>query len=237
MPRIGVYYLALSSNNPSPSSKLIDHLSCTYPEQPHKPYTLDHRLFVDTSSQLPGSDPKRRQYTQTLTTSHNKQSTFVGSTEPGSTKQSFITIPSSSLDAFTALILTKLQPLWFPRQFVLIDNGVSVAFTAGFNICIGDVKVAPRQAGAGSIRGMLVELRQDDVEHVDEDEITEQTEAEDRAYLAAIFNDNFRETGVVMDESKMIVTRTRQAADEPLVSGEIDCSLAKAYMTVLRRSR
>lgn len=237
MPRTGVYYIALNSNTPSPSTRLIDHLSSAYPEQSHDLYTLDHRLFVDTSSQLPGSDPKHRQYTQTLSTSHNKQSTFVASTEPGSSAQSFITIPTVSLEAFTGLIVTKLQPLWFPRQFVLIDNGVSVAFRPGFNICIGDVKVAPRQAVAGSVRGVLVELRQDDINCVDEDEASVETEAEDRAYLAAVFNDTFRDMGVVLDESKMVIARTRGAVDESSEFEDIDSSLAKAYMTLLRRSR
>merc|ERR1712000_255927 len=65
------FILPLPPNRPSPSSTLISHISRSLPAEPLPPFSLDHRLFVDTSSLLPTADISQRRSTSILTLSHS----------------------------------------------------------------------------------------------------------------------------------------------------------------------
>lgn len=229
--------IPLNPSAVSPSAKLVAHLSRRYPAEEHHAYHLEHRLFSDTSSQLPGSDVKLRSFTHVLTLSHNPQSTFVCTTKAGNPADtSLITIPVTSTDAFTTLIVSKFQPLWYLRQAVVVENGISVSVRDDeWKVCIGDVKIAPKSPGAGTLRGLIIEL----CHTVDEPEgsTSQDTAEEDQAMFQDVLDELFKGTGESFNDAKIIITRTSNrvgATDEVGTKSTPDWDLAKLYMNVLR---
>jgi hypothetical protein len=171
MPLTGVFLLPIQQGRTSPSSTLIAHVSRSYPAEPLPPFYLDHRLFVDTSSLLPGSDTTQRKTTSLLTLSHTPSISYVATTTPTKSQTedgtdppfhetTLITIPHSSLDSFTQLIGTKLQPQWAHRQNLFIENGTSLSLNEGeWTIRIGDLKTPTRpNQPASNVRAMIVEV-------------------------------------------------------------------------------
>jgi hypothetical protein len=155
-----VILLPPAPGNVAISAKLIAHLSRHYPTQEHHPFHLEHRLFSDTSSQLPGSDVKQRCYTHILNLSHHPHHAFVSSTKAGNADESStVTIPASSAESFAGLISTKLQPAWYPRQMLSLEKGVCVSIDEkSLIVCVGDARASARSQGAGALRGTVVEI-------------------------------------------------------------------------------
>lgn len=230
-------FIPLNPNATSPSAKLVTYLSHRYPTQEHQPYHLEHRLFSDTSSQLPGSDTKQRAYTHILTISHIPASSFICTTKAGNPEEaSSITIPSSSSESFAALVLAKLQPLWHVRQAITVESGTSVLLQSDeWRICIGDVRVAPRTPGAGTLRGMVIEVNRSLAKADDLAEAT--TEEEDQAMFQGVLREIFRGSGESLDEVKMLIRTTSsrvENVDDRRSASKPDWALAKLYMDVFR---
>ncbi|KAK5945868.1 hypothetical protein PMZ80_000006 [Knufia obscura] len=238
MPTTGLCLLPPASGNAPVSTKLIAHLSRRYPTQEHVLFHLEHRLFSDTSSQLPGSDVKQRCFTHVLSFSHDPQHAFVSSTKPGnSDESSTITIPAASADSFTGLISTKLQPAWYPRQMLSVENGVCVAIEEkGLVVCIGDARVSARSQGAGTVRGTVVELFRREDTGSDENNYTKEEAAEDEAWMQSALEGLFKGTGVTFN-ARIITGRTlpRKPEEGADVEAKRDWNLAKLYMAVFRR--
>lgn len=238
MPTAGVCLLPPAPGGVPLSVKLIAHLSRRYPTQEHEPFHLDHRLFSDTSSQLPGSDVKQRCFTHVLNFSHDPQRAFVSCTSAGNPdKSSVITVPASSATSFSSLITTKLQPAWYGRQMLSVENGVCVSIDdAGLIVCIGDSRTSAGSQGAGTLRGTVVELfRREDITGDSNDYTQEETE-EDEVWMRAALEDLFRATGVTFN-AKIFTGRTRPRTPEGTfdADNEPDWNLAKLYMAVFRR--
>jgi hypothetical protein len=175
MPLTGVFLLPIPPGQASPSSALIAHVSRSYPAEPLAPFSLDHRLFVDTSSLLPGSDTTQRKTTSLLTLSHTPRISYVATTVPTKAKTedgneqtshetTLITIPHSALDTFTQLIGTKLQPQWAHRQSLFVENGTSLSLDDGeWIVRIGDLKTPSRpNQPVSNVKAMVVEVTHHD---------------------------------------------------------------------------
>ncbi|KIX92614.1 uncharacterized protein Z520_11643 [Fonsecaea multimorphosa CBS 102226] len=164
----GVFILPIAPGQSSPSSALISHISRSFPAEPLPSFHLDYRLFVDTSSLLPGSDTSQRKSASILTLSHTPFKTYVATSPPKDKSQptdqpttfTVVTVPSSSADPFTQLIGTKFQPQWAHRQSMIVDSGTALSLENGqWVIRIGDLKTPSRQTQTGSnLRGMVVEV-------------------------------------------------------------------------------
>jgi len=236
--RYSVCLLPPATGGVSVSAKLISHLARRYPTQEHEPFNLEHRLFSDTSSQLPGSDVKQRSFTHVLNFSHDPQHAFVSSTKAGnSDESSIVTIPASSASSFTGLIATKLQPAWYGRQMLSVENGVCVSIEEkGIVVCVGDPRTLPGSQGAGALRGTVVELfRREDVTN-DSNDYTQEEAEEDQDWVRDALEDLFRGTDVTFN-AKIFTNRTKPRRLEGTsgVEKEPDWNLAKLYMAVLRR--
>ena len=229
--------LLLPASGHPVSAKLIAHLSRRYPTQEHRPFFLEHRLFSDTSSQLPGSDVKQRSFTHVLNFSHDAQHAFVSSTRGGSPNElSTITIPVTSADSFASLISTKLQPAWYPRPTLNIEGGVCVAIEEKkLVVCVGDAKVSPRSQGAGTLRGTIVELfRRENITSEGSDYTQEET-ANDEAWIQGALEDLFEGADVAFNARILTSwTRPRASEDSTGMNTDPDWNLAKLYMAVFR---
>jgi len=232
-----VILLPPAPGNVAISAKLIAHLSRHYPTQEHHPFHLEHRLFSDTSSQLPGSDVKQRCYTHVLNLSHHPHHAFVSSTKAGNANESStITIPASSAEPFAGLISTKLQPAWYPRQMLSLEKGVCVSIDEkSLIVCVGDARASARSQGAGALRGTIVELfRREDI--TSDASAAPDDAAEDEAWMQSALEDLFKGTGVSFN-AKVITSRTRprRPVEGAETKDEPDWSLAKLYMAVFTR--
>lgn len=243
MPTTGLCLLPPGPSGTSISSKLSAHLSRHYPEQEHHPFHLEHRLFSDTASQLPSADAKQRAFTHVLSFSRLPQHAFVTCTKPGDPDtSSSIIIPSHQFDSFTALIQTKLQPAWYPRQMLSIENGVYVHLQLGNNswaVCIGDAKVAARSQGAGALRGTLIEVFREDDPVAGGEEYSKDAVEEDQLLFQNVLNTIFKGTGETFDHVKLITNRTRSRKEKTEAVEDVpvqpDWNLAKLYMALFRR--
>lgn len=212
MPLTGI--LLLPSTN---LSSLTTHISTTRPELDHHPFHLEHRLFNDTSSQLPNTT--ERSYTHLLSTSHDKSAFIASSTSTSPPSLELITIPRSDFDGFGQLIVQKMQPLWFTRTVTHVD-GIQVKFQIGgkqLELCVGEIKVK------GSSRGCLIEVYHGQDVHGNETE----NQALFRAILGTVF-------GEVLDVSQVTVVsgQTRGRDDS-----ETNWELARLYMEVFTPGR
>lgn len=255
MPATGLFFLSIPPSQPSPSSTLISHVSRSFPAEPLSPFSLDHRLFVDTSSLLPGADVSLRKFTSILTLSHMPGKTFIGTSatkEKGQladTPPTLVTIPSSSADTFTQLIGTKLQPQWAHRQSLVVENGAALSLQGGkWTIRIGDLKTPSRSSQpVSNLRGMLFEISHNERtsasdgagrQRVKEDE--QVVSKDDETIIRGVLDSLIDGTGVRMEGSRVLFGCTKgEGAHEAGGAGDapVDWSLAKLYMDVLRGSR
>lgn len=215
--------------NTSIKNKLVDHLSHRFPESEHKDFNLTYRLFSDTSSQLPGSDAEKRGFTHILASSHDPRRGYVRSTRPGQPehKQS-ITIAAESIEPFANLISSKLQPLWHPRQNLVVDDGISVSLRDNqWILSIGDVKTVLKSVSSSMLRGTLIDLHYTGNvpdEQVDKEEIT-------RAVFRDVMGKIFHGTGETFEEVNLILGETLSRVT--FVQENADWELAHIYMKAL----
>ena len=224
------------------SARMTSHMSRRFPEQEHEAFNFDYKLFSDTSSHVPGVDSKVRAFTHVLSLSHNSKSTFVRTTKLGQPEDgSTITIPFTSAEIFTNLLTTKMQPLWYLRQMLNVENGVMVSLKdKQWRLCFGDVKLSPKQQGAGNMRGLFLELRLEDGQMnssdttISPDEITEY-----RELFRSVLNESFKGVAT-FDEANLEIDYTQstdeQSSDNAMHS-RVDWNLAKIYMSVLKGQR
>ncbi|ETN39640.1 uncharacterized protein HMPREF1541_05866 [Cyphellophora europaea CBS 101466] len=173
MTLIALFLIPVLPSIPSPAPALLTHLTLHLPSRPlttaPSPFTLTHHLFASTSSLLP-SLASTRQYTSLLTLSHTPQHTYVGTTSNNENVQQLV-ISTSSAEGFLHLLHTKLQPLWSPRQTLLVTDGTALAVNVSIGtlyVRVGDLKLAQRQGqnpGAGNaLRGVLLQITWPEVE-------------------------------------------------------------------------
>lgn len=109
-----------------------------------------------------------------------------------------------------------------------------------WNISIGDVRIAGRaQPGAGSLRGLLIEVRYRADESLPSDE-PEDVGVKDRENMIVSFlKSTFQGTGEQFDASKIVVCTagTPTATNEQNSPLQPDWKSAKLYMEVLRGLR
>jgi hypothetical protein len=200
----------------SPTSILITHLSRKCNPKPLGPYTLEHRLLVDTSSLLPGHVASRR-YTHFLTLSSQfPGKTFVGTSavtpinaatlnksanestikQTDSSEMTLIAIPSQP-DNFLPLLMQRMSPLWVPRQAHRVEGGTSFIIN-DWKIRIGELRISGGR-GQGRVRGCVCEL---EPLFIDDDK--ERDDAE-MAGLARVFFENVvQDSGVDIHEMKIV---------------------------------
>jgi len=237
---------------------LITHISRSFPAQPLPAFFLDHRLFIDTSSLLPNADASLRKFTSILTLSHTPTKTYVATSAPRDGKKSndvptaptVITIPSSSLETFTQLVGTKLQPQWAHRQSLILENGTSLSLGTNdeWTVRLGDLKIPSRPNQAGStIRALALEISYNDDSEVTalggdggDASVHEDDEGMIRSFLESLLEG----TGVRIDAStnaRALFRKTGIKSEEnpkPLApSSAADFSLATLYMDMLRGPR
>lgn len=219
--------------NTSITSKLIDHLSHRFPDSEHREFNLAYRLFSDTSSQLPGSDAAQRSFTHIFVSSHDPERGYVRATKPGQLEAGeSITIASESIEAFTNLMLTKLQPLWYHRQYLTVEEGVSVSLKNGeWIVSVGDIKTASRSTSSSMLRGTIVELHHTIATFKDEDREEKAT----KILFQDVLDKIFQGTGETFGEANFVLgeTLSRPAA----LRDNADWELAYIYMRMLRGQR
>ncbi|KIW49456.1 hypothetical protein PV05_11130 [Exophiala xenobiotica] len=254
MASTALFFLPLPPNQPSPSSTLISHISRSLPAEPLPPFSLDHRLFVDTSSLLPTADISQRRSTSILTLSHSPQTTFIGTVLPKDKSQaqpteqpvplslSLTAIPASTADTFTQLIGTKLQPQWAHRQSLVVENGTALALHNGeWTIRLGDLKAPPRANQPVSIRGMLLEISYN-AESGPTNETNGATASasvskEDETLVRGVVDALTEGTGISLANSRVFFGRTQREENGKVAPGTVDWELARLYMDMLRGSR
>ena len=239
---VRICLLQTQSSNASLCAKLITDLSRRFPKQEHEPFHLEHRLFTDTSSQLPSADIKQRAFTHIFSSSHDTRRAFVHATKPEGENGSSITVPIGSAEIFTGLLVSKMQPLWFPRSMLSLENGVSVPLKDDtWRICIGELKVAPRSPGAGNLRGTIIELYKADDSNlaIADKQLSAEEIAETQEMFSDILRQIFRGTEETFSNAKFSVSRTqiRASDQEEHQHQDPDWELAKLYMTALRGQR
>ena len=153
-----------------PSHAIFRTLVKTHSLEPLPKWSLEHRLFRDTSqpSNAAAADQSkgfRTRYLQLVSLSHRPGNTYLaitdtyavaaGGVESSSDPVTVVTIPASSAPDFTQLMISRFGPLWVQRQVVYVQNGQ--AFELGeFVIRFGDVRQG--QGGAQQIKGTVVEI-------------------------------------------------------------------------------
>lgn len=245
MPLTGLFLLPIAPTSPSPTPSLLTYLTLQLPAQPlHSPplpFTLAHHLFASTSSLLPGA-AATRQYTSVLTLSHTPTLTYVGTTNPNGVP-SHIAIPTASAESFLQILHAKLQPLWAPRQTMLVVDGTALAveFPLGtLHVRIGDLRLSQRQnAQGGTLRGVLLEITVPHMEGSAGEKATEQDESVLRSLLRTVVTNSHAD--VKTDDAKLLARYTEQAPSaeqEANVDGrktkQSQWALAELYMEMLR---
>lgn len=204
---------------------------------------MQHRLFIDTSGQLPSQEAKRRSFTQILNLSHNPTNAFVGTlSDQNTSSPALITIPNTDVDNLTALIAQKLQPLWYHRQSVTLDNGLSLAIRDGtWRVSVGDVRALGRtQAVESSLKGYLIELTDLKDEFGLSDLPEDKARDAGREIFVQILRRTFGEIVEDLDASNISIAVTGPSDSQDQTKGgknEKDWRLAKLYMNVLRTLR
>lgn len=230
---------------------LISHISRAFPAQPLPPFFLDHRLFIDTSSLLPNADTTLRRFTSILTLSHTPTKTYVATSPPKDIKKdndvpatpTMITIPSSSLESFTQLVGTKLQPQWAHRQSLILENGTSLSLSDNeWTIRLGDLKIPSRPNQAGSVvRALVFEISYNNSPDDDLSTGDSIVQKDDEVLVRSFLDSLLEGTGVRIDSSTNSRSLFRKTGtttiDQPNRDATTDCSLATLYMDMLRGSR
>ncbi|KAK5331321.1 hypothetical protein LTR93_000324 [Exophiala xenobiotica] len=262
MPATALFFLPPPPNQPSPSSALISHISRSLPAEPLPPFSLDHRLFVDTSSLLASADVSQRTSTSILSLSHSPQTTFIGTVLPRKDKPSrahppaeqqqqpvppslsLTAIPASTAETFTQLIGTKLQPQWAHRQSLVVENGTALSLHNGeWTIRLGDLKAPPRVNQPVSIRGMLLEISYNAEPDEPPNETTNGASAstsmskEDETLVRSVVDSLTEGTGISMANSRAFFRKTQREENGKVAPGTVDWELARLYMDMLRGSR
>lgn len=234
--------LPVNPNNTTLCAKLINHLSRRFPEQEHEKFYLNYRLFSDTSSHAPGADVEKRAFTHTLSISHEPKHAFLRTTKVGEPENGqTVTIPFSSAETFTSLMLTRMQPLWNPRSALVLENGVTVSVKDDtLQLCVGEVRVAPKQQGAGTLRGLLLEVCLKEPGSWTEDgALSQERIIEAQELLRNTLSRIFQGTDEKFDHANFIIrmTKSRLEPSSEQDKSVPDWNLANLYMTVLKGQR
>lgn len=248
MPLTGLFLLPAGPTVPSPTPSLLTYLTLQLPAQPlgSSPtgFTLTHHLFASTSSLLPGAAASR-QYTSVLTLSHTPALTYVGSTTPGS-PPSQVAIPTTAAESFLQILHAKIQPLWTPRQTLLVTDGtaLSVELPIGVvHVRVGDMRLSQRQSAQGSaLRGVLVEITFPNVDGKVGEKASEQDEGMLLQLLAAIISNS--QLDIKAADVKLLTRYTEPAPSIESSEKETDngskrkkqsqWALTELYMEMLR---
>lgn len=154
-----------------------------------------------------------------------------------------ITIPSSSLESFTQLVGTKLQPQWAHRQSLILENGTSLSLSDDeWTIRLGDLKIPSRPNQAGStIRALVFEISYNNSSDEDNSSGDSIVEKDDEVLVRSFLESLLEGTGVRIDSStnsRALFRKTgTTTVDHPKSATTADCSLATLYMDMLRGSR
>lgn len=224
-----------SSGNTSIANKLVEHLSHRFPECEHKDFNLEYNLFSDTSSQLPGSDISQRCFTHIFASSHDPERGYVRATQPGQPDEgNCITIAAESIESFTSLTLTKMQPLWYHRQHLKVEDGISVSLKNNeWILSLGDVRIASKSPSSSTLRGTIIELHHT-ISSSDGEKIEEQTS---HMLFQDVVSKIFHGTGENFGEAKFILGETLPRSSASHGSRPADWELAYIYMRTLRGQR
>jgi TATA-binding related factor (TRF) of subunit 20 of Mediator complex len=153
-----------------PSQLLFSRLVAEHNPEPLTPWTLEHRLFRETTY---GSDPQKQSspgLLQLLTLSYRSGHSYLGITKPSAVGSgvsdsalgpaTIISVPSSpAADEFVQLIASRFGALWTRRQVLQVTNGQSYE-VENFTVRFGEVREMKQgQGGVQHIRGTVVEVK------------------------------------------------------------------------------
>ena len=163
---------------------IIDRLETQYYLHSLSRWSLEHRLFRETSRQgsteasFDGESPKTHEprYLQVLHLSHHPDCSYLAVTRGHSSSEiaagtpaasnskiendrehaAIIAIPSGNqTEEFVQLMLSRFSPLWTQRQVLQVVSGQ--AFEAGdFRVKVGELRQG--QGGSQQSRGVVAEL-------------------------------------------------------------------------------
>lgn len=223
------------SGNTSIANKLVEHLSHRFPECEHKDFSLEYTLFSDTSSQLPGSDVAQRSFTHIFASSHDPERGYTRATKPGQPDEGeCITIAAESIESFTNLTMTRMQPLWYHRQHLKVEDGISVSLKNNeWILYLGDVKMVSKSPTSTTLRGTIIELHHT-VSASDDGNAEEQTT---QTLFQDVMSKILQGTGENFGEAKFILRETLPRSSAPHGSRPADWELAYIYMRTLRGQR
>ncbi|KAL8692900.1 MAG: hypothetical protein Q9218_002158 [Villophora microphyllina] len=164
-----LYFIPTSSADTSPLPEVIRRLTIRCNPSILPNWTLRQRLFRSTpvqSAEPTANKPFEPRYLQIISFSGHPQHSYIviSATEGSVTVENstaapdatVISIPSgASTDEFNQLLLTKLGPLWQPRQLLAVVDGLAYQVGA-FRMRVGEV----RQGIGGSqlVRGVAIEI-------------------------------------------------------------------------------
>jgi len=240
----GLFLVPIPSNQQSPATTLISHISRSFPAELLPTFSLDHRLFVDTSSLLPNADISQRKFTSILTLSHTPLSTFIGTFLPKDKSEpteqaspaTLITIPSSAADTFTQLIGAKLQPQWSHRQSLVVENGTALSLqNGGWIVRIGDLKTPSRANQPSTLRAMALEVTYD-ASHPAAQGV-DIVSAEHEILIRSFCYSLTEAVGISLGNSRHLYRNTLQLAQSGQTADTVDWDLSKLYMDMLRGNR
>lgn len=184
------------------------------------PWSLDHRLFYDTSSLLPTSKAPRR-YMQYVALAHHPGKVYIGCTRHDAKDeplpQDIIVVPAGfqTDDFFMVTAMRKMEPLWNLRAMMKIEGGLSYELD-DWKIRLGELKQSGGAQGPRS-RGWIVELSCKD-----------NGGRLEGAGLEADVQDLWRDIGNGIDGMKLFVSRQGIGAETD------NFAAVKLWMEVLR---
>lgn len=109
-----------------------------------------------------------------------------------------------------------------------------------WQLCIGEVRVAPKQQGAGTLRGLLVELcLKDPGSWVEEDALSQEKTTEAQELLRSTLSRIFQGADEKFDYANFTIrmTKSRLESSSEQDKSVPDWDLANLYMTVLKGQR
>lgn len=145
-----------------------------------------------------------------------------------------ITIAAESIEPFTTLTLTKMQPLWYHRQHLKVEDGISVSLKNNeWILSLGDVKVASRSSASSTLRGTIIELH-----HTVPDANEENTEEQATQILFQdVVSKIFQGVGENFGEAKFNLAGTLPRSSGLQGNKPADWELVYIYMKTLRGQR
>lgn len=175
----------------------------------------------------------QRSLTHILVSSHDSERGYVRTTKPGpSQEKQSITIAAESVEPFASLILTKLQPLWYPRQYLTVEDGISVSLKNNeWLLSIGDVKTVLKSSTSSTLRGTLIDLHYSKATF---DEVENNEEAKQELFQDVV-RKIFHGTGETFGAANFILGETLSRSTSP--PEDADWKLAHIYMKVLQGQR